>query len=75
MWGPGHRPNDHSTRLKGKHFVVSQHPTRNSCVIRAYQKKPHGKYKQTKTSNYCPKCKVFVCKNGFVEKYHTRSSI
>ena len=61
MRGPGCRPNDHSTRLKGKHFAVSQHPTRKSFVICAYQKKPKGKYKQTKTSNYCPKCKVFVC--------------
>ena len=32
------RPDDHSTRLKGKHFAVSQHPPRKSCVICAYQK-------------------------------------
>ena len=74
MQRPGRRPNDHSTRLKGKHFAVSQHPTRKNCVICAYQKKPNGKYKQSKTSNYCPKCKDFACKNCF-EKYHTRSSI
>jgi len=60
------------TRLKGKHFPISRQP-KCSCVVCAYEKNASGKYKQTKTVNYCEKCEKYVCRNCF-EVYHTRSS-
>ena len=65
----GRNPVTSDIRLKGKHFPISRQPKR-SCVVCAYEKNASGKYKQTKTVNYCEK---YVCRNCF-EVYHTRSS-
>ena len=54
-----------SIRLSGKHFPSSNHPVCKHCVVCAYGINNAGKYKKTKTSNFCEKCNVFVCKNCF----------
>ena len=51
-----------TVRSSGKHF----------CIVCAYEKNSVGKYKETKTSNFCEKCNVYVCKNCF-ERDHTHS--
>jgi len=69
----GRTPVTPETRLKGKHFPQSKQPKR-SCVVCAYEKRADGKYKKTKTVNYCSKCEKYVCRNCF-ETYHTRSNL
>lgn len=70
--GPGRKPLRNDQRLGGKHFP--QHTQkRKRCVVCAYQKNENGKYKDTKTVNYCPKCDKHIC-IGFFETYHTRSN-
>ena len=69
--GPGRRSMGNELRFRGKHFSVSKYPTRKSCKVCAYKKKPNGQQRKTKTSNYCEKCKVFVCKICFAT-YHTK---
>ena len=63
--GPARRSVSNHVRLKGKRFSVSKHPMRKICVTFAYQKTADGKQKKTKTSNFCEKCSVFVCKTCF----------
>ena len=72
--GPDRRSASNDIRLKGKHFSFSKHLIRKSCVALAYQKKADGKHKKIKTSNFCKKCSVFVCKNSFA-RYHTKSDV
>ena len=69
----GRTPVTSDIRLKRKHFAVSQQPKR-SCVGCAYQKNANGKYKKTKTVNYCEKCEKYICRNCS-ETYYTRSSL
>ena len=64
---PGRKPTMDERRLKGNHFPESRHPKRGCCSVCAYQK-----YKDIKTSNYCPKCDKFICKKCF-ETFHTQS--
>lgn len=70
----GRRANLDESRLKGKHFPESRYPKRRRCSVCGYTKGPDGKYKDTKTSNYCPKCQKFVCKKCF-EIFHTQSKV
>lgn len=62
-----------SVRLKGKHFATSKLP-RKRCSVCAYKKTAGGKYRQTKTVNFCEKCQKYVCRVCF-EDFHTRSSL
>lgn len=61
-----------ASRLRGKHFGKAK-PPRRRCIICASEKQPNGKYKDTKTVNYCEKCQKYVCRNCF-EAYHTKST-
>ena len=56
--GPGRRSVSNDVRSKGKHFTVSKHPMKKSCIACVYQKKADGKQAKTKTSNFCRKCSV-----------------
>ena len=48
-------------RLKGKHFSIGTNK-KGRCIVCGRKKKPDGKRKDTKTRNYCPKCKVYACR-------------
>ena len=64
--GPGRRSVGNDVKLKRKHFSVSKHPIRKSCVACAYQKKADDKQKKKKTSNFCEKC---------FAQYHTKCDV
>ena len=55
-----------------KMFFYKHHPERKECVVCEYQQKGNGKYKGTKTSNFCRKFNNAICKYYF-EKFHTKS--
>lgn len=59
--GPG-RLAANLDRLKGKHFRTGSKKgnTRGRCKVGAKQKKPNGKYRDTKTANYCECCGFLV---------------
>ena len=69
---PGRKSNLDDIRLKGKHFSETRHPKRGRCSVCAYKKGQNNRYKDTKTSNFCPKCQKFICKGCF-EAFHTKS--
>ena len=54
-----------SLRLSGKYFALSNYVILKSCLACAYERNSAGKYKKTKTSNFCEKCNVYVCKSMF----------
>ena len=53
---PGRKRNLDDIRLKGKHFSETPHPKWGRCSVCAYKKGKNNRYKDTKTSNFCPKC-------------------
>ena len=57
-------------RLKGKHFTSRNQP-RKRCAVCAKKRTPAGKVKDTKTTNYCDKCKVHLCIGRCFQRYHT----
>ena len=61
------------TRFYGKHFATGIQPERKNFTVCAYQKRPDGKYKGTKISNFCRKCNNLICKNCF-ENFHTETT-
>ena len=56
---------------KGKHFATTA-TTRGRCAVCGNKKKPSGKRRDTKITNYCTKCKKYLCKVPCFEKYHTK---
>ena len=69
--GPGRSPRMRNLdRLKGKHFATNKQP-RKRCAVCAKKKTPTGKVKDTKTSNYCQKCDVYLCKGRCFQRFHT----
>ena len=58
----------------GKHFPISMYPKRKTCTACGYKTDKNGKQSRKKTSNYCEKCDLYICKDCF-EKFHTRSKI
>ena len=68
----GRLPSIPSVRLSGKYFPLSNYPICKSCIVCAYEKNSAGKHKKTKTSNFCKKSNICVCKNCF-KQYHTHS--
>ena len=50
--GPGRRSVNNDVRLKGKHFSVSKHPMRKSCIACAYQKKLMANRKRQKHQTF-----------------------
>ena len=70
--GPG-RPTPDLDRLKGKHFGTGSKKgnARGRCKVCAKEKKPNGKYKDTKTANYCERCEV-LCEGDCFRIYHTK---
>ena len=46
-------------------FTVCLYVFRTSCVVCVYEKNNAGRYKKTKTSNFCEKYNVFICKKLF----------
>ena len=58
-------------RLVGKHFAYKEEK-RGRC---AFCNHGSAKKKDTKTHNYCPKCKVYVCFGKCFELYHTQASL
>ena len=70
----GRPTNCDGVRVSGKHFAVSMHPTRKCCKRCGYKKNASSKACYRKTSNYCSKYEVFVCKGCF-EVFDTRSNI
>ena len=69
----GRPANIDAFRLRGKHFAVSRHSQRKVCTSCGY-KSVNGKQSRKKTSNFCEKCNVFICKNCF-ERFHTKSKL
>ena len=57
-------------RLRGKHFPITS--KRGRCTVCGNKKNPHGRRRDRKTTNYCPKCKKHLCKKQCFELYHTR---
>ena len=43
-------------------FTVCLYVFRTSFVVCVYEKNNAGRYKKTKTSNFCEKYSVFICK-------------
>ena len=70
--GPGRSVNN-DVRLKGKHFSVSKHPMKRSCIACAYQKKLMANRKRQKHQTF-GKNVLFVCKKCFAS-YHTKSDV
>ena len=50
-------------------FTVCLYVFRTSCVVCFYEKNNAGRYKKTKTSNFCEKYNVLSAKNCF-KVYH-----
>ena len=71
---PGRPADIDVLRLRGKHFPISMYPKRKTCTACGYKTDKNGKQSRKKTSNYCEKCDLYVCKDCF-EKFHTRSKI
>ena len=71
--GPGRRSVNNDVILRGKHFRVSKHPMRKSCIACAYQKKLMANRKRQKHQTFA-KNVVFVCKKCFA-LYHTKSDV
>ena len=69
---PSRRASLGAKRLKEKHFSEGAEVTR--CFVCSYQKKENGKYKDTKATSYCRKCKEYICLKCF-ESYHTKSKV
>ena len=61
--GPG-RPSADLQRLKGKHFAsgAKKGGKRGRCKVCGSKKTHAGKRRDTKTSNKCMQCDVFLCK-------------
>ena len=55
----------------GKHLSASVYSERKGCVAQAYQKKVDGKYKGTKTPDFCGNYNIVICKNCS-EKFCTK---
>ena len=53
---PGRRPSAGQLRLKVKHFATTA-TTRGRCAVCRNKKKPSGKRRDTKITNYCTQCK------------------
>ena len=64
----GRKQGSSASRLIGKHFPYKEQK-RGKCVICAPKKK------DTKTHNYCPKCKIYLCFGQCFETYHTKASL
>ena len=71
---PGRPADINVLRLRGKNFPISMYPKRKTCAANGYKTDKNGKQSRKKTSNYCEKCDLYVCKDCF-EKFHTRSKI
>ena len=69
--GPG-RASLHYDRLKGKHFGTGSKKgnKKGRCKVCGNQKTADGKRKDTKTANFCTRCKV--CEGDCFQKYHTK---
>ena len=50
--GPGRRSVNNDVMLRGKHFRVSKHPMRKSCIACAYQKKLMANRKRQKHQTF-----------------------
>ncbi len=68
--GPGRSPRVRLDRLKGKHFATNKQP-RKRCMVCSKKKTPACKVKDTKTSSYCSKCDVYLCKGQCFKRFHT----
>lgn len=71
--GIGRRAVSPEVRLNGKHFP-SKHHEKRRCSVCSTSTTSSGQKKDTKTKNYCEKCKVFLCFGGCFEVFHTRTS-
>ena len=61
--GPGRRSVNNDVRLKGKHFSVSKHPMRKSCIACAYQKKLMANRKRQKHQTFAKNVLCLFAKN------------
>lgn len=62
-----------AVRLRGKHFASSIYPSRKTCHVCGYKYKTQsGKQAKKKTSNFCIKCNLPICKQCF-EPFHKNS--
>ena len=61
-------------RLRGKHIQISMCPKRKTCAACGQKQIKNGKQSRKKSSSYCEKCDLFICKDCF-EKIHARSKI
>ena len=59
--------------LRGQHFPISMYPKWKTCIACGYKTDENGKQSRKKTSNYCEKCDLHVCKDCF-EKFDTCST-
>ena len=71
--GPGRASLDYD-QLKGKLFGTGSKKgnKRGRCKVCGNQKTADGKRKDTKTANFCTRCKVFLCEGDCFQKYHTK---
>ena len=61
--GPGRRSVNNDVRLKGKHFSVSKHPMKRSCIACAYQKKLMANRKRQKHQTFAKNVLCLFAKN------------
>ena len=72
---PGRPADIDVLRLRGNDFLISMYPKRKTCTACEYKKTDkNGKQSWKKTSNYCEKYDLYICKDCF-EKFHTCSKI
>ena len=44
---------------------TTKYSKRSRCTVYGYKRNHNGKYKDTKTYNFCKKCNKYVCKDHF----------
>ena len=71
---PGRPADTDVLHLRGKHFPISMYPKPKTCTACGYKTDKNYKQPRKKTSNYCEKCDLYVCKDCF-EKFDSRSKI
>lgn len=70
----GRKPVTAEKRLIGKHFTYKER-RRSRCVVCSTKTSlTTGKKRDTKTQNFCPKCKVALCLGNCFEVFHTHST-
>ena len=71
---PGRPADTDVLHLRGIHFAISMYPKPKTCTAFGYKTDKSYKQPRKKTSNYCEKCDLYVCKDCF-EKFDSRSKI